>query len=31
MKTARLEDMAKGWFVETVEPILHGTNDVRLH
>ncbi len=28
MKTARLEDMVKGWFVGNFEPTLYRTNDV---
>ena len=27
MKTARLEDMVKGWFVGNFEPTLYSTND----
>jgi quercetin dioxygenase-like cupin family protein len=30
MKTARLEDMTKGWFVGNFEPTLIRTNDVEL-
>ena len=30
MKTARLEDMIKGWFVGNFEPTLYRTNDVEV-
>ena len=30
MKTARLEDMVKGWFVGNFEPTLRRTNDVEV-
>ena len=30
MKTARLEDMVKGWFVGNFEPTLYRTNDVEV-
>lgn len=30
MKTAKLEDMVKGWFVGNFEPTLYSTNDVEV-
>ena len=30
MKTARLEDMTRGWFVGNFEPTLYKTNDVEV-
>ena len=30
MKTARLDDMVKGWFVGNFEPTLYRTNDVEV-
>lgn len=30
MKTARLDDMTKGWFVGNFEPTLYKTNDVEV-
>ena len=30
MKTARLEDMVKGWFIGNFEPTLYRTNDVEV-
>ncbi|HGJ67492.1 TPA: hypothetical protein ENS27_19190 [bacterium] len=30
MKTAKLKDMIKGWFIGNFEPTLHKTNDVEV-
>ena len=30
MKTAKLEDMVKGWFIGDIEPSLHKTQDVEV-
>ncbi len=30
MKTAKLDDMVKGWFIGNFEPSLHKTNDVEV-